>query len=166
MARTIQVKTIDSGLGTAVRFLAALFCGLALVPSGAHLAELTNKMALPPQDYMTVQAIYAGWALFGIVVFGALALTLLHTVLLRHQEPAFWWSLLSFLCIAGTQVVFWIYTYPMNVLTANWTQMPPDLEAARVQWEYSHAASAVLNFIALVAVLLALVLTPESDVAN
>jgi hypothetical protein len=54
-----------------VRFFALLFAALALVPAGAHLAELSNKIDLPAADYQTVQQIYSGWALFGIVVFGA-----------------------------------------------------------------------------------------------
>jgi hypothetical protein len=40
----------------------------------------------------------------------------------------------------------------MNVESNNWTVTPADFEAARRQWEYSHAVSAVLTFIALVAI--------------
>jgi len=42
-------------------------------------------------------------------------------------------------------IVFWSFTYPMNVLTANWTVAPADFEAARDQWEYSHAAASLLS---------------------
>jgi hypothetical protein len=31
---------------------------------GAHFFELANKMSLSPDEYMTVQKIYAGWSLF------------------------------------------------------------------------------------------------------
>jgi hypothetical protein len=55
-----------------VRFFALLFAALALVPSGAHLLELPNKIGLPAAEYLTVQQIYRGWALLGIVVYGAL----------------------------------------------------------------------------------------------
>ncbi len=45
----------------------------------------------------------------------------------------------------------------MNVLTQNWTMPPPNLAAARTQWEYSHAVNAVLTFLAFVAAALAIV---------
>ena len=54
------------------QFLALVFIALALVPSGAHLFALPNKMDLARDQYFVVQNIYRGWALFGIVLFGAL----------------------------------------------------------------------------------------------
>lgn len=58
------------------------------------------------------------------------------------------------LCIAGTQIIFWTFTYPANQETSNWTVLPEHWEALRTQWEYSHAASAVLNLIALIMLVL------------
>ena len=55
-----------------VQFLAIMLTALALVPSGAHLAAPPNKMAMAQAAYFVAQQIYAGWALFGIVLFGAL----------------------------------------------------------------------------------------------
>ncbi|TDW35780.1 hypothetical protein EV128_102325 [Rhizobium azibense] len=43
-----------------VQFLAIIIGALALVPSGAHLAALPNKIGLPQTDYFTVQGIYYG----------------------------------------------------------------------------------------------------------
>jgi hypothetical protein len=63
-----------------VQFLAIMLTALALVPSGAHLAALPNKMAMAQEAYFIAQQIYAGWALFGIVLFGALAANLAHTI--------------------------------------------------------------------------------------
>ena len=92
------------------------------------------------------------WALFGIAIFVALASGLLHAVLRRNSRLPFVLSLLALLCLAGTQVIFWGFTYPINVASANWTVMPEAFEAARRQWEYSHAASAVLSFLALLVI--------------
>lgn len=139
-------------LGT-VQMLAILFVALAFVPAGAHLAELPNKMPLPADQYMTVQSIYRGWALFGIVIFGALALTLAHALLVRGNRRALLFSLVAFLLIVATQVIFWTATYPMNALTESWTVTPADLDAARRQWEYSHAVNALITFGALVAII-------------
>jgi hypothetical protein len=55
-----------------IQFLAIMLTALALVPSGAHLATLPNKMTMAQAAYFVAQQIYAGWALFGIVLLGAL----------------------------------------------------------------------------------------------
>jgi hypothetical protein len=72
-----------------VSFLAVLFSALALVPTGAHLAELVAKMRLGEAEYRTVQQIYRGWSLFGLVVFPALAATCLLAVQVRRPSAAF-----------------------------------------------------------------------------
>lgn len=138
-----------------VRLLAVVSVALCLVPAGAHFFELANKMSLSPAEYMTVQKIYAGWSFFGIAIVAALLLTLMHTFMVRGNRSAFLLSLTALLCLAATQVIFWMFTYPMNVASNNWTVTPEDFEAARRQWEYSHAVNAVLTFVALVAITLA-----------
>jgi hypothetical protein len=132
-----------------VQLLGIGFSAVALVPAGAHLFELSHKLQLAPADYMTVQGIYRGWALFGFAVVGSLAIIGLHTFLVRRNKTAFAWSLAAFGCVAATQIVFWSFTYPINALTDNWTVTPADFEGARDQWEYSHAASSLLSFVAL-----------------
>ena len=135
-----------------IYFLSLLFAALALAPAMAHLLELPNKINLSRDDYLIVQQIYRGWNLLGIVVFGALFSTLALTITLRHQRKAFIFALVAFLCIAGTQIVFWIYTYPANQATNNWTTLPENWTALRRQWEYSHATSALLNLLAMISV--------------
>jgi uncharacterized membrane-anchored protein len=132
-----------------LRFSSLLFVALALVPAGAHLMELAHKIAMPGAEYLTVQKIYRGWNMAAIVVIGALLSTLGLTLTLRGQAPAFGWALLAFACIVGTQVVFWSFTYPVNQATSNWTLLPTHWEDLRARWEYSHAASALLNVVAL-----------------
>ena len=134
-------------------FLALFFASLALAPAMAHLLELPNKIELSRADYLTVQQIYRGWALLGIIVGGALVSSLVLTVLLRAERLSFIFSLVAFLCIAGTQVVFWSYTYPANQVTNNWTSLPEGWELLRRQWGYSHATSAVLNLLAMSALI-------------
>ena len=50
-------------------------------------------------------------------------------------------------------MIFWAFTYPMNVASNNWTVTPENFEVARRQWEYSHAVNAVITFIAFVAII-------------
>jgi hypothetical protein len=66
-------------------------------------------------------------------------------------------TVVAFLCILATQIVFWVYTQPVNRATRNWTVLPEDWMQLRTRWEYSHGASAVLNLIALFALLYAAV---------
>ena len=136
------------------RFFSLLFAALALAPALAHLLELPNKIGLSRDDYLTVQQIYRGWSLLGFVVFGALLSTLVLAIMVRRRSREFVFTLVAFLCIAGTQVVFWALTFPVNQQTHNWTVLPENWMALRTQWEYSHAASAVLNLVAMIALIL------------
>jgi hypothetical protein len=47
------------------------------------------------------------------------------------------WLVLALAGLIGAQVVFWIYTYPANVATSNWTFLPETWQALRARWEYS-----------------------------
>ena len=145
-------------MAPAIWWFSSLACvALALVPAGAHLAELPHKFRLPAHDYLVVQQLYAGWSLFGAVVAGALLSTGVLTVLERREPRLLNAALLAFLCILGTQIVFWVFTQPVNRATRNWTVLPENWVQLRNHWEYSHAASAVLNLIALFALLYAAV---------
>ena len=137
-----------------VRLFTIVMVALCLVPAGAHFFELTNKMSLSPVAYMTVQKIYSGWSFFGVPIIAALLLTSIHAFMMRNDRAAFLMSGTAALCLAATQVVFWMFTYPINVATDNWTVAPETFEAARRQWEYSHAVNAVLTFVAFVAIIL------------
>lgn len=118
-----------------VAFLASVLTALALVPGGAHLLELPNKIGLGEAEYFAVQQIYRGWALLGIVLFGALAANLAHALLLRGRGLPFVLALAAFLLIAATLAIFFVWTFPTNQATENWTITPADWRALRAQWE-------------------------------
>jgi hypothetical protein len=132
-----------------LRWTAFVLALLALVPAGAHFFSLWSKMRLNGADYLAAQRAYDGWALFGVVVIGALVATLALAVALWAAGRPFGAAALAFLCIAATQVLFWSLVFPANQATANWTMLPEGWQALRAQWEYAHAASAVLNFAAV-----------------
>lgn len=139
-----------------IRVAAIIFCGLALVPSAAHAMELPNKIHLSREDYLTVQKLYRGWSLVGVVV--VLALVMTGVMAVNGQDSAAgprvvaW---VAFSCIVATQAVFWVCTFPVNRATKNWTAAPENWMALRRRWEYSHAASAVFNLVAFGAAVLA-----------
>ena len=142
-----------------VQFLAVILTALALVPAGAHLFELPNKIGLEQESYFIVQNIYRGWALFGIVLFGALAANLALAAAVRRQPAPFWLALAAFVMIAATLTIFFTWTYPANQATSNWTVVPDNWRELRTRWEYAHAVNAVLTFLALCAVTLSLLQT-------
>ena len=131
-----------------VQFLALILTALALVPSGVHLFEFPNKIALAQEQYFIVQSIYRGWSLFGIVLVGALIADLLLAVLLRGRGAPFLLALFAFLCVAIVLAVFFVWIYPANQATDNWTVAPPNWDELRRQWEYSHAVNALVTFAA------------------
>jgi hypothetical protein len=134
-----------------VQFLALALTALALVPSGAHLFAIPGKISLGAEQYFIVQNIYRGWNLFGIVLIAALIANL---ALALGQGAPFALALFGFFSIALTLVIFFIWTYPANQATNNWTTIPNNWEQLRRQWEYSHAANAVVTFAAFCSVAL------------
>ena len=137
------------------RFLSLLFCALALAPALAHLLELPNKMGMSRDEYLVAQQIYRGWWMLGVFVFGALLSTLALTIMVRRRPAELRPALTAFLCIIAAQAIFWTFTYPANQQTVNWTLLPDNWEELRRQWEYSHAAGALLNLAALICVIIA-----------
>ncbi|MBI1357281.1 MAG: DUF1772 domain-containing protein [Acidobacteria bacterium] len=139
----------------ALYFIALIAVSLYLAPSVAHVLEMPNKVGLDRAQYFTVQQIYSGWAMLGIVLNTALIATLALGIWLRKRlrRPAAW-AFASFGCLVAGQVIFWVFTFPANRATSNWTQVPANWEALRMQWEYSHASGALLNLAAMATLVL------------
>jgi hypothetical protein len=139
----------------ALRLVALLLITVTTSAGLAHLFALPNKIGLPSESYLTVQQIYRGWAFLGVAFFGALGATTWLTVLARGGR-AFYPTLVAALSLAASLIVFFAFTYPANRQTANWTLLPQHWEQLRRQWEYSHAAGAVLDLTALISFALSL----------
>lgn len=137
-----------------MQFLAVILTALALVPAGAHLFALPNKLGMSQEAYFTVQQIYRGWALLGSVLAAALMAIVALAVLLRRQPAPFWLAFVAAGGIVAVLAVFFIWTYPANQATQDWTVAPADWQALRRQWEFSHALNAAITFVALMAVTL------------
>jgi hypothetical protein len=137
------------------QWLALLFMASAIIPAGAHLAELPNKIEFVQEDYFVVQQIYAGWSLFGISAIGAIVTSLAFAVALMRDGRPYGYALAAFLLAAANLVIFFIWTFPANQATRNWTFAPANWEALRTQWEYSHAVNALVIFAAFACLLVA-----------
>ena len=135
-----------------LKLVALGLTGLILVPSGAHLFELPAKMALGREEYRLVQSIYAGWALFAGPIFAAILANVGLAVTLRRSDPvAARWAIASAVFVALSLGVFFVWVFPANRATGNWTDVPADWQTLRRNWEYGHAANAVIIFLALLA---------------
>lgn len=138
-------------------FISLLFASIALAPSLTHLLELPHKVHMSEPEYLVAQQLYRGWPLPGIAVTVALLSTLLLCIQVRKQPFVFTLTLVAFSCMVVAQITAWLFIYPANRKTDNWTTLPGDWMLLRVQWEYSHAAAAVLNLLALVLLIAAVV---------
>ncbi len=137
---------------------ALLSTALALGPALAHLFELPNKMRLEPDAYFAAQRMYSGWAVLAIIILGAQALSIAATIALgRSDGSVLTAALVAIAAVFAAQLVFWIWTYPANAATDQWTKMPDNLEALRSQWEYSHATGAAFQLIAMASLTVAAV---------
>jgi uncharacterized BrkB/YihY/UPF0761 family membrane protein len=133
-----------------------LLTAVVMAGAFAHLLELPAKMKLNGSEYLTVQQLYRGWALLGIVIYAALVTMLVLAVMVRDNRRAWRLVVTAILCTVAAQVVFWAFTYPVNQETRNWTLLPGHWQRLRIRWEFSHAVGAVLEFSALVALVASL----------
>jgi hypothetical protein len=138
-----------------VGFFALVFTALALVPGGAHLFSLLNKIDMPQEHYFVAQSIYRGWWLMALILIPAMLLDLMYAIMLAGERPAFYLALAGCICLASTLAIFFAYTQPANAATENWTIVRSNWEELRTQWEYSHAVNAMLTFAAFCLIALA-----------
>src|SRR5688572_8169160 len=132
-----------------VRFLAVILTGLALIGPGAHLFELSNKIALPKEQYFVVQGIYNGWWMVGLLLPVALLANVALAYVARADRTALVLALAAAALIVIELTIFMIWTQPANAATRNWTAQPDNWAALRQQWEWSHAVNAGVMFVAL-----------------
>jgi hypothetical protein len=132
-------------------FAALVLTALAFAPGAAHLFALPNKIGLSQSDYFIAQGIYRGWALLGFVLFGALFTDLALAVAAYRRGRGLAPPLVAVLCMVANLAIFFVWTFPANQATANWTVQPANWAALRLQWEYSHAVNALLTFVAFCA---------------
>lgn len=139
-----------------LKVCALVMTALALMPSAAHLFELPAKIAMTREDYFTVQAIYAGWSLFALPIFAAIAANVaLGLGQWWHGDPRAPWAGVSALLIVISLMVFFVWVYPGNSASRNWTAPTDDWATLRIHWEYGHAAEALIVFAAFVATCIA-----------
>jgi len=139
----------------AIFFIALLATALALGAALAHALELPNKINLAKDEYFVVQKAYRGWSQLSYLLVIQLLAMLAVAALSRDEPPVLWPTIMAIVCLIAAQTVFWIFTYPANVVTDNWTAVPAQWEDVRARWEYSHLAGAAFQVMAMSALIVA-----------
>ncbi len=128
-----------------LRLTTIFFCVVTLSALMTHLLELRVKINLSKSNYQIVQTIYTGWQWLGIFEIGAIILTLLWSLMERKKKNIFGYVLSAFICFLISIIIFFLFTFPTNQETVNWTSLPSNWQDLRTEWEYSHATRALLN---------------------
>lgn len=131
----------------ASQFLAVVLTALALLPGGAHVMSLPAKIAMPEDPYFVAQQVYRGWAWAGVVIFLAIFANFAAAFFTQGNRRRLFAA--AGLLIAATLALFFLWTFPANEATGNWTSVPDNWEQLRTEWEYSHAVNAAITFTAL-----------------
>ena len=142
------------------QFLAIVLTALALLPGGAHVMSRAAKITMPEESYFVAQQVYRGWAWAGVVIFLAIFANFAAAFIANGPRRQLFMA--AGAAVAATLAVFFLWTYPANQATGNWTSVPENWERLRTEWEYSHAANAALTFVALLCSVAA-VLSKRSD---
>jgi hypothetical protein len=148
-------RSQSSTLQDVTFFVALLATALALGGALAHALELPNKIGMSREHYFIVQRAYDGWNrlayLLAVQLFGIIAV-----IGLYRAEPRVWWPATAALAaLVAAQAIFWIWTFPANQATNNWTSQPQNWEILRRNWEYSHLAGAAFQILAMTSLILA-----------
>jgi hypothetical protein len=146
----------------AISFLAIILTALALAPGAAHVLELPNKLGMSGEEYLVVQSVYRGWWSLGLLLIAALAANATLATTVRARVTPFMLALGATFFIVAALAIFFVWTYPVNQVTENWTRLTFDWRDLRSQWEFSHAAGASVMLLALCCSTLAVVMSRRS----
>jgi Domain of unknown function (DUF1772) len=160
-----------------LQILTVILVAVAMALALAHALELPGKLRLGKDTYYAMQSIYyPGFTIGGGIGEGAGTIS---TIVLLFFTPFgnadFWLTLVALIGLIGMQVVYWLFTHPVNKFWLEGEDLdrfssgffsfgakrsrltnvtrPPDWTELRDRWEYSHvvrAGLAMSSFIALV----------------
>ena len=153
------------------RFITLMLASFSLSLSMTHLLELPQRIQFDQQLWIRVTVIENIYRLFSTVgaVFeiAAILTAIILTFLVRKYGSTFYWTLIGAIILAIAFVSWIIFIAPMNAEFAKWltNPIPSNWMQYRDQWEYAHAANAIIKIMGLgFLVTSILVETPEKRV--
>jgi hypothetical protein len=141
---------------TSTRFVSLLLGALNLGLAWAHLIEMGPKRAMSGAGWLATQQIYRDFGKVSRITFpGTLLSELLLLLLTRGSRQVDRLTAASVSCTAATIAIWARFNEPVNREIVTWREntLPANWRERRDQWEFAHAASAVLHAISLVALL-------------
>lgn len=132
------------------RFAALMLGALSLALSFCHLMELAPRLLWAPELWMAATVFGGLYSLFGtvgaVIDVGTL-IAVVALAILTRSRPGGRLALAGAALFVLAHAAWWGFVFPMNARLAAWTAgpVPAEFLAVRNQWEYSHAAIAVLK---------------------
>jgi hypothetical protein len=151
-----------------VRWIAAMLVALSTSAAVAHLLEMPAKLDYDGAMWLRLlQTLYppAFGPVSGIAEAAAVLVVAGLTYRVRRR-PAFLWTLIAAACMVAAHTAFWLWVSPVNAVLVPLTPdaLPADWMRLRNQWEYTHAARALLQMVALAALTYSFLV--ETPIAN
>lgn len=147
------------------RFLTIILVSLSMAMAFCHLLQLPPRMRYDGAQWVATQSLYQVFGTIGAFIeVGAVLLATVLLLAVWRRCPAFQWTLFGTSCLLVAHGAWWIFIAPVNAEIATWTPeaLPADWTWWRSQWEYTHAARAILEILGVSALVLSvLVETPR-----
>jgi hypothetical protein len=143
-----------------LRFVTIMLTALSLSAAFAHLLEMPAKLTYDGALWLNLlQTLYPNFGrVSGVCEIGAVVAALVLVVGLRKRPKAFRWTLLAASCLAATHAIYWIWVAPVNaaLMPLSPKTLPADWARLRDQWEFAHASRAILQIVALAALVISI----------
>ena len=137
-----------------------MLTSLSMSAAFAHLLEMPAKLNYDGALWLhLLQTLYPTFGkVSGVCEIGAVVAALGLVVAVRKRPKAFRWTLLAAICLAATHTIFWIWVAPVNarLVPLSPETLPADWARLRSQWEFAHASRAILQIVALAALVISI----------
>jgi len=147
------------------RFASIYLTAITLSLTFSHPLEMPQKLNYGQELYIAVQhTSYLFFALVGAPAeLGAVLCLGVLCFLVRRRGRSFWLTLPAALCVAAGLAAWSAVISPANGQMAQWTTLPlpESWLGTRRQWEFGHAASAVLDLIGFGALIASVLFDPS-----
>ncbi len=149
------------------RFVTIMLTSLSMAMAFCHLLEMPAKMAYDVALWlMLLKTLYWSFGTIGAFIeVGAVLTAVVLSFLVRQHRPAFGWTLGGAICLIAAHAAWWVWVAPVNATLGPLTPeaLPADWTRLRDQWEYTHAARAVLQIIGLGALVFSILVETPRD---
>lgn len=146
------------------RFLTIILVSLSMAMAFCHLLQLPPRMSYDGAQWVATQSLYQLFGTVGAVIeVSALLMAGVLSLAVYRRRPAFQCTMFGTVCLLVAHAAWWMFVAPVNAEISTWTPdtIPADWTWWRSQWEYTHAARAILEILGLSALVLSvLVETP------